>query len=158
MVVRAGQRRGPDPASARPKQNTYRHSRPRSRSQKEQSAAPPAIVPSRYGLISITFFTSWEAVTGAACVPASAEGAQGDAEGAQGDAGGAQGEAGGKDGVTDVGATGGARVDGDDDTVRKLERERGGAVLHVDAHVALLAGVHVRCQELGGLQAQTRKR
>lgn len=30
-------------------------------SQKEQSAAPPAIVPSRYGLISITFFTVWEA-------------------------------------------------------------------------------------------------
>lgn len=30
---------------------------PRLRSQKEQSAAPPAIVPSRYGLISITFFT-----------------------------------------------------------------------------------------------------
>ena len=30
---------------------------PRFRSQKEQSAAPPAIVPSRYGLISMTFFT-----------------------------------------------------------------------------------------------------
>merc|ERR1719201_2230448 len=31
-----------------------RHRRARSRSQKEQSAAPPAMVPSRYSLISIT--------------------------------------------------------------------------------------------------------
>ena len=30
-------------------------------SQQEQSAAPPAIVPSKQGLISITFFTVWEA-------------------------------------------------------------------------------------------------
>ena len=35
--------------------------RPRLRSQNWQSAAPPAMVPSRCGLISITFFTVWEA-------------------------------------------------------------------------------------------------
>lgn len=34
-----------------------RHCLARRRSQKLQSAAPPAMVPSRYGLISITFFT-----------------------------------------------------------------------------------------------------
>ena len=35
--------------------------RPRFRSQNWQSAAPPAIVPSRKGLISITFFTVCDA-------------------------------------------------------------------------------------------------
>ncbi len=34
---------------------------PRLRCQNWQSAAPPAIVPSRKGLISITFFTVWDA-------------------------------------------------------------------------------------------------
>ena len=34
-----------------------RHCLPRSRSQNWQSAAPPAIVPRRKGLISMTFFT-----------------------------------------------------------------------------------------------------
>ena len=38
------------------------HSMDSTRSQYEQSAAPPAMVPSRYGLISITFFTVCEAV------------------------------------------------------------------------------------------------
>jgi len=41
--------------------NIYLHSFAKRRSQKEQSAAPPAIVPRRYGLISITFFTVPEA-------------------------------------------------------------------------------------------------
>jgi hypothetical protein len=35
---------------------------PRLRCQKEQSAAPPAIVPKRKGLISMTFFTVCEAI------------------------------------------------------------------------------------------------
>ena len=39
-----------------------RHCLPKSRSQNWQSAAPPAIVPSRYGFISITFFTEPEAL------------------------------------------------------------------------------------------------
>ena len=34
---------------------------PRFLSQNEQSAAPPAIVPSKYGLISMTFLTLWDA-------------------------------------------------------------------------------------------------
>lgn len=38
------------------------HCLPRSLSQNWQSAAPPAIVPSKNGLISITFFTLCEAV------------------------------------------------------------------------------------------------
>ena len=34
---------------------------PRFLSQNEQSAAPPAMVPSKYGLISMIFFTLWDA-------------------------------------------------------------------------------------------------
>jgi len=40
----------------------YLHRLPNSLSQYAQSAAPPAIVPSKYGLISITFFTVCEAM------------------------------------------------------------------------------------------------
>lgn len=39
-----------------------RHCMPRYVSQYWQSAAPPAMVPSRYGLISITFFTEPDAM------------------------------------------------------------------------------------------------
>ena len=38
--------------------------RPRLRCQNWQSAAPPAMVPSRYLLISITFLTVWDAADG----------------------------------------------------------------------------------------------
>merc|ERR1740123_1757420 len=41
-----------------------RHCVPRFRSQKEQSAAPPAMVPRRNGLISMTFLTVWDAMYG----------------------------------------------------------------------------------------------
>ena len=37
---------------------------PRLRCQNWQSAAPPAMVPSKYGLISITFFTVWDEMYG----------------------------------------------------------------------------------------------
>ena len=37
--------------------SNIRHCMPRLRCQKAQSAAPPAIVPTKYGLISITFLT-----------------------------------------------------------------------------------------------------
>ncbi len=48
---------------SRPSIHSYLHCLANTLSQYEQSAAPPAIVPNRYGLISITFFTVWEAKT-----------------------------------------------------------------------------------------------
>merc|ERR1719230_1211110 len=41
-----------------------RHCIPKLRSQNAQSAAPPAMVPKRYGLISMTFFTVCDAMYG----------------------------------------------------------------------------------------------
>lgn len=49
------------PVILRPlRSSNLRHSMPRRRCQNWQSAAPPAMVPSRYGLISMTFFTVCE--------------------------------------------------------------------------------------------------
>ena len=45
----------------RPGNSSHLHCLARNLSQYEQSAAPPAIVPNRYGFISITFFTVCEA-------------------------------------------------------------------------------------------------